>query len=172
MSRALFEALQQLLGANHVQSCEDAAAYLTDKQGRYVGQVIAAVHPASTEEVAAVVRACVERNTPIVVQGGNTSLMGGATPDASGHTVLLLLDRLNRVRSVDTDNDTLTVESGCILQNVQNVARHAGRLFPLSPGRRRQLHDWRQSGHQCRRHCRVALRQYPRTDPGPGSGDR
>ncbi|KPG96167.1 FAD-binding oxidoreductase [Pseudomonas sp. RIT-PI-r] len=134
MSGALFEALQQLLGANHVQSSEDAAAYLTDKQGRYVGQVIAAVHPASTEEVAAVVRACVARDTPIVVQGGNTGLMGGATPDASGHAVLLLLDRLNRVRSVDTDNDTLTVESGCILQNVQDVARLAGRLFPLSLG--------------------------------------
>jgi FAD/FMN-containing dehydrogenase len=134
MSRPLFVTLQQLLGASHVQSSEEAAPYLTDKQGRYVGQVVAAVHPANTEEVAAVVRACLACDTPIVVQGGNTGLMGGATPDTSGRAVLLLLDRLNRVRVVDTDNDTLTVEAGCILQNVQDVAREAGRLFPLSLG--------------------------------------
>ena len=134
MSQQLFAVLQQLLGASHVQSGEEATPYLTDKQGCYVGQVIAAVHPANTEEVAAVVRACVAVDTPVVVQGGNTGLMGGATPDASGRAVLLLLDRLNRVRSVDTDNDTLTVEAGCILQTVQDVARSAGRLFPLSLG--------------------------------------
>ncbi|MGY2291881.1 FAD-binding oxidoreductase [Pseudomonas sp. SDO528_S397] len=134
MSETLFDTLQQLLGAAHVQRNEDAAPWLTDKQGRYTGKVIAAVHPATTEEVAAVVRACVALNTPVVVQGGNTGLMAGATPDASGRSVLLLLDRMNRVRSIDTDNDTLTVEAGCILQNVQDAARAAGRLFPLSLG--------------------------------------
>ncbi|WP_297838357.1 FAD-binding oxidoreductase [Pseudomonas sp.] len=130
----LFAGLQQLLGVSHVQTGEEAAPYLTDKQGRYVGAVVAAVHPANTQEVAAVVRLCVHHNAPIVVQGGNTGLMGAATPDASGTAVLLLLNRLNRVREVDTDNDTLTVEAGCILQNVQDVARNAGRLFPLSLG--------------------------------------
>lgn len=134
MSEALFATLQQLLGAAHVQRSEDAAQYLTDKQGRYTAQVIAVVHPANTEEVAAVVRACVALEAPIVVQGGNTGLMAGATPDASGRAVLLLLDRMNRVRVIDTDNDTLTVEAGCILQNIQDVAREAGRLFPLSLG--------------------------------------
>lgn len=134
MSDALFATLQQLLGAAHVQTSEAAAHCLTDKQGRYTGQVVAAVHPANTEEVAAVVRACVALKAPIVVQGGNTGLMAGATPDASGRAVLLLLDRMNRVRTVDTDNDTLTVEAGCILQNVQDVAREADRLFPLSLG--------------------------------------
>ncbi|ROM61780.1 hydroxyacid dehydrogenase [Pseudomonas brassicacearum] len=134
MSQSLWATLQTLLGASHVQSSEEAAPYLTDKQGRYVGQVLAAVHPANTEEVAAVVRACSATDTPVVVQGGNTGLMGGATPDASGRAVLLLLDRMNRVRAVDTDNDTLTVEAGCILQTVQDVARQAGRLFPLSLG--------------------------------------
>ncbi|WP_053213977.1 FAD-binding oxidoreductase [Pseudomonas sp. Q12-87] len=134
MSQSLWATLQALLGADHVQSSEDAAPYLTDKQGRYVGHVLAAVHPGTTEEVAAVVRACAAQSTPIVVQGGNTGLMGGATPDASGRAVLLLLDRMNRVRAVDTDNDTLTVEAGCILHTVQEVAREAGRLFPLSLG--------------------------------------
>jgi len=134
MSAALFQALQQLLGANHVQNGEQARPWLTDKQGTYVGQVVAAVHPANTEEVAAVVRLCVAHAAPIVVQGGNTGLMGAATPDSSGTSVLLLLDRLNHVRAIDTDNDTLTVEAGCILQNLQDVARGAGRLFPLSLG--------------------------------------
>ncbi|NVZ22098.1 FAD-binding oxidoreductase [Pseudomonas costantinii] len=134
MSETLFATLQQLLGAAHVQTSAQAAHYLTDKQGRYTGHVIAAVHPANTDEVAAVVRACAALSAPIVVQGGNTGLMAGATPDASGRSVLLLLDRMNRVRNVDTDNDTLTVEAGCILQNVQDVARDADRLFPLSLG--------------------------------------
>jgi FAD/FMN-containing dehydrogenase len=134
VSATLFEALQQVVGAGHVQDSQQASTYLTDKQGTYVGQVIAAVHPANTEEVAAVVRLCAAHLAPIVVQGGNTGLMGAATPDASGTAVLLLLDRLNRVRVVDTDNDTMTVEAGCILQNLQDVARNAGRLFPLSLG--------------------------------------
>ncbi|WP_122664324.1 FAD-binding oxidoreductase [Pseudomonas viridiflava] len=134
MSAALFQALQQLLGVGHVQSGDETAAQLTDKQGRYVGRVVAIVRPADTEQVAAVVRLCVAHDSPVVVQGGNTGLMGGATPDASGTAVLVLLDRLNRVRAVDTDNDTFTVEAGCILQNLQEVAREAGRLFPLSLG--------------------------------------
>lgn len=134
MSAALFQALQQLLGVGHVQSGDDTASQLTDKQGRYVGRVVAIVRPADTEQVAAVVRLCVAHDAPVVVQGGNTGLMGGATPDASGTAVLVLLDRLNRVRAVDTDNDTFTVEAGCILQNLQEVAREAGRLFPLSLG--------------------------------------
>lgn len=130
----LFDELKRLLGDKHVQESRQAEAYLTDRHRHYIGQVAAAVHPANTSEVAAVVRLCGEYDTPIVVQGGNTGLMGAATPDDSGTSVLLLLDRLNRVRHVDTDNDTLTVEAGCILQTVQDVAREAGRLFPLSLG--------------------------------------
>jgi FAD/FMN-containing dehydrogenase len=130
----LFATLQALLGEGYVQAGEPGLAVLSDKHRQYHGQVVAIVHPGNTEEVAAVVRACAAHGAPIVVQGGNTGLMAGATPDASGRSVLLLLDRLNRVREVDTDNDTLTVEAGCILANVQAVARAAGRLFPLSLG--------------------------------------
>ncbi|WP_090731921.1 FAD-binding oxidoreductase [Azotobacter beijerinckii] len=130
----LFTELQRLLGADQVQDSAQAEALLRDRHGRFVGQVAAAVHPRDTAEVAAVVRLCGRHAAPIVVQGGNTGLMGAATPDASGRAVLLLLDRLNRVRQIDTDNDTLTVEAGCILQQVQEAARAAGRLFPLSLG--------------------------------------
>ncbi|MGY2171952.1 FAD-binding oxidoreductase [Pseudomonas gingeri] len=131
---ALFAQLQQLLGAAHVHEGADAAAWLSDKHRVYHGKVVAVVHPASTEEVAALVRVCAHHGAPLVVQGGNTGLMGAATPDDSGRSVLVRLDRMNRIRQIDTDNDTFTVEAGCILQNLQDAARQAGRLFPLSLG--------------------------------------
>ncbi|KPA94763.1 FAD-binding oxidoreductase, partial [Pseudomonas asplenii] len=130
----LFSQLQQLLGAAHVRDGADGAAWLSDKHRVYHGKVVAVVHPASTEEVAAVVRVCAHHGAPLVVQGGNTGLMGAATPDDSGRSVLLRLDRMNRIRQLDTDNDTVTVEAGCILQHLQDAARQADRLFPLSLG--------------------------------------
>ena len=90
------------------------------------------VRPGSVGEVAGVVRLCLQNGTPLVPQGGNTGLCGGATPDDSGRAVLLSTARLNRVRAIDTENDTITVEAGCVLQAVQQAARDAGRLFPLS----------------------------------------
>ncbi|WP_226504729.1 FAD-binding oxidoreductase [Pseudomonas sp. MWU16-30317] len=131
---SLFATLQALLGERYVQAEDSSLAVLSDKHRQYHGRVAAIVHPGSTEEVAAVVRACAAYSAPVVVQGGNTGLMAGATPDDSGRSVLLLLDRMNRVRDVDTDNDTLIVEAGCILANVQTAARNVGRLFPLSLG--------------------------------------
>jgi len=82
--------------------------------------------------VAAVVRACARAGVALVPQGGNTGLSVGATPDDSGQQLVLSLTRLNAVRALDADNLTLTVEAGCILQNVQAAAAQAGFLFPLS----------------------------------------
>src|SRR5207244_691092 len=70
--------------------------------------------------------------TAIVPQGGNTGLCGAATPDASGTQIVLNLSRMNRVHVIDTRNNTMTVEAGCVLANLQNTAEEAGRLFPLS----------------------------------------
>ncbi|MFZ3124801.1 MAG: FAD-binding oxidoreductase, partial [Acidovorax sp.] len=92
----------------------------------------AVVRPGNTDEVAAVVRACAAAGTAIVPQGGNTSLAVGSTPDISGTQVVLSLMRMNAVRAIDKDNLTMTVEAGCILQNVQDAAGKAGLLFPLS----------------------------------------
>ncbi len=131
---SLFTELQGYLGAEQVLDTAQAEAFLRDRHGRFIGRAAALVRPRDTSEVAEVVRLCARHAAPIVVQGGNTGLMGGATPDASGTAVLLRLDRLNRIRQIDTANDTLTVEAGCILRDVQNVAREAGRLFPLSLG--------------------------------------
>jgi len=110
----------------------DTAPYLTDWRKRYHGRAQAVVRPGSTAEVAAVVQACAAAGTPMVPQGGNTGLVGGGTPDERGNSVLLSLQRMNRIRALDPDNDTITVEAGCILQQVQQAARAADRLFPLS----------------------------------------
>lgn len=121
------------VGAAHVLTEDnDTAAYLTDWRRRFTGRTLAVVRPASTEEVASVVRLCNRHRIPIVPQGGNTGLVLGSVPDESGTAIVLSLTRLNRIRQVDTINNTMTVESGCILEQVQNAAADAGRLFPLS----------------------------------------
>ncbi|MGE8604840.1 FAD-binding oxidoreductase, partial [Bordetella trematum] len=128
----LLQDLQSLLGPAHVLTGEDAVPYATDWRHRYHGRALAVVRPGSTEEVASVLRLCRRHGAPVVPQGGNTGLCGGATPDDSGTAVIVSTARLNRVRAIDTDNDTITVEAGCILQAVQDAAEQAGRLFPLS----------------------------------------
>ena len=110
----------------------DLAPYLTDWRGRYRGAAQCVVRPGNAEEVVAVVKACIAAGAPIVPQGGNTGLSVGSTPDTSGREVVLSLTRMNAVRALDPDNLTLTVEAGCLLQNVQEAAEKAGLLFPLS----------------------------------------
>ena len=124
--------LVRILGKQHVLTGADAEPYTVDWRGRYSGAALAVVRPGTTDEVAQVVRWCVANKIPMVPQGGNTGLCGGATPDADGKAVVISLVRMNRVRGIDTDNDTMVVEAGCILQAVQQAAREAGRLFPLS----------------------------------------
>ncbi|MGH8313038.1 MAG: FAD-binding oxidoreductase, partial [Gammaproteobacteria bacterium] len=126
------DALRATVGAAQVLTGADAHVYAVDWRERYSGTPLAVVRPATTEEIAAVVRLCAQARIPVVPQGGNTGLCGGATPDDSGRAVILSLQRLNRIRGIDTDNDTLEVEAGCVLQSVQQAARDAGRLFPLS----------------------------------------
>lgn len=128
----LLQELQSLLGPAHVLAGEDAEPYALDWRRRYRGRALAVARPGSTEEVAAVLRLCHRHGAPVVPQGGNPGLCGGATPDDSGTAVILSTARLNRVRAIDTDNDTITVEAGCVLQAVQEAAEQAGRLFPLS----------------------------------------
>ena len=128
----LIEQLRRTVGAQHVLTEGDLSAYEQDWRRRRIGKALAVVRPASTAEVAAVVKACAAAGAPIVPQGGNTSLSVGSTPDGSGREVVLNLGRMNAVRALDKDNLTLTVEAGCILQNVQAAAEQAGLLFPLS----------------------------------------
>jgi len=131
--RSFIEEIQAIVGpAGLITLPQEVAPYASDWRKRYVGKPAAVVKPASTAEVAEVVRACAESRTAIVPQGGNTGLCGAATPDASGTQIVLNLSRMNRVRAIDTRNNTMTVEAGCVLAKLQNTAEEAGRLFPLS----------------------------------------
>ncbi|HEX2544706.1 MAG TPA: FAD-binding oxidoreductase [Ramlibacter sp.] len=128
----LISQLRALVGAANVLTEGDLAAWEMDWRKRTRGKALAVVRPASTDEVAQVVRACAAAGTPIVPQGGNTGLVVGGVPDESGREIVLSLTRMNRVRSVDAANLTMTVDAGCILQNLQQAAADADLLFPLS----------------------------------------
>ncbi len=128
----LLARLRDAVGAAHVLSEGDLSAWEIDWRKRCSGRALAVVRPGSAAEVASVVRACSAAGTSIVAQGGNTGLVGGSVPDASGRQVVLSLARLDRIRDVDAANLTMTVEAGCVLQRVQEAADRAGLLFALS----------------------------------------
>jgi FAD/FMN-containing dehydrogenase len=129
---SLLERLRAIVGAAHVLTEGDLSAYVIDWRKRHHGRALAVVRPASTAEVAAVVAACAAARVAIVAQGGNTGLVGGSVPDASGTQILLNLGRMNRIRALDAANLTITVDPGCVLQAVQEAAAAQGLLFPLS----------------------------------------
>src|SRR5213595_3571038 len=120
--------------ANVLTAPADIEPYLVDWRGRYRGAARAVVRPASTMEVATVVRACGDERVAIVPQGGNTGLCGGATPRGYGGEVVVSMTRMNRIRALDADNATITVEAGASLAGVQKAAADAGLFFPLSLG--------------------------------------
>ncbi len=131
----LLQRLRAVVGdAGLVQDTEAQAPYLTDWLGKYRGRAAVIVRPRDTAETSAVVRICHETHTPIVTQGGNTGMSGGATPDSSGAQVILNMARMNAIRAVDPLNNTLTAEAGVLLANVQAAAQEADRFFPLSLG--------------------------------------
>ena len=130
----LLTTLRQAVGEPHVLTEGDLSAFEQDWRKRSRGKALAVVRPGSTPEVAAVVKACAQAGVSIVPQGGNTGLVVGSIPDASGTQVLLSLQRMNAVRNIDAANLAITVEAGCVLQNLQQAAEQAGFLFPLSLG--------------------------------------
>ena len=130
--KALIAELRAIVGAAHVLHDGDLSAWEVDWRKRSHGKALAVVRPATTQQVAAVVRACAAAGVSLVPQGGNTGMVVGSTPDESGTQVVLSLQRMTGVRAIDAANQTLTVEAGCILQSVQAAAREAGFLFPLS----------------------------------------
>jgi len=131
---ALLDALRGAVGEANVLTPDqqDLIAYEQDWRQRARGRALAVVRPGSTNEVAAVVRACAEAGVSVVPQGGNTGLVVGSVPDESGRQVVISLRRMQAVRALDAANLTLTVEAGCVLQAVQQAAEEAGLLFPLS----------------------------------------
>jgi len=132
---APLDRIRAVVGAQGIiTDAADLEPYIADWRGFYRGSTPAVVRPASTSEVAGVVRICSETRTPVVPQGGNTGMCGAATPSPDGDQLILSLGRMNRIREVDALNNTITVEAGCILANIQQAALEADRLFPLSLG--------------------------------------
>ena len=111
---------------------DETESYLSDWHGRFHGAAHAVVMPESTSQVSAIMAYAEEHNIIVVPQGGNTGFMGGATPDESGNTILLSLRRMNKVRDFDKKNMSMTVEAGCILQYLQDIAEESGLYFPLN----------------------------------------
>tara|TARA_R110000824_G_scaffold118960_20_gene272718 strand:- start:2152 stop:3591 length:1440 start_codon:yes stop_codon:yes gene_type:complete len=116
----------------YVDAPADMAAHLVERRGLYHGQAAVVLKPASTAEVAALMKIAYETDTKVVPQGGNTGLVGGQIPISDGDEIILSLSRMNRVVALDEMNNTLTVEAGVTLAGVQTAAADAGRLFPLS----------------------------------------
>ncbi len=129
---SFFTTLSAIVGAPHVLTQGDLTAYEQDWRQRVRGKALAVVRPGSTTQMAAVVQACAQAGVSIVPQGGNTGLVVGSIPDDTGTQVVLSLQRMQAVRHLDHANMTITVEAGCILQNLQAAAEDAGFLFPLS----------------------------------------
>ncbi|PZP29929.1 MAG: hydroxyacid dehydrogenase [Roseateles depolymerans] len=131
-SSDLLAALQAVLGDAGLLRGGDLAAFEADWRKRYPGRALAVARPASTAEVAQVLRLCSAHGVSVVPQGGNTGLVGGSTPDDSGHQLVLSLTRMKQVRALDAANLSITAEAGCVLAEVQAAAGDAGLLFPLS----------------------------------------
>ena len=133
--RALLDKLAETLGAKgFTRDAQAMASALTDWRGRYRGAAAALAAPATREEVAAVVALCAEAGVPLVPQGGNTSMVGGATPDGSGEAIVLSLRRMNHIRILDAAAGIAVCEAGVILAQLQEAALAVGRRFPLTLG--------------------------------------
>lgn len=133
LSRKLASELQALIGvANVFVEPADMAPFLQEWRGYFKCRAAAVVCPGNTAEVAAVVKHCGQVGIGIVPQGGNTGLVGGAAAQSAQQHIILSLRRMRRVRALDTDNDSITAEAGCVLAQLQQAAADADRLLPLS----------------------------------------
>ncbi len=134
-SKPFLDRLAGLLGPKgYTTALDSMAPWLTDWRGKYTGHAAAMLSPASTQEVAAVVRLCADEQVALVPQGGNSGMVGGATPDATGDQLLLSLRRMNRMRSIDTAARIAVADAGVILEAFHQEALAHGLRFPLTLG--------------------------------------
>jgi FAD/FMN-containing dehydrogenase len=131
---ALSELYERLGPKGFSDDAEVIAPWLTDWRGRFTGSAAALVSPASTDEVAAVIRIAVKHRLALVPQGGNSGMVAGATPDRSGEQIILSLRRMNVVQDIDTDSGLVRCDAGVILQNLHDAVAGKGRRFPLTLG--------------------------------------
>jgi len=121
---------------NAFRDAADIAPHVEDTRGRYSSSAQMVLRPGSVEEISAILELATETKTPIIPQGGNTGLVAGGLPlkEGGGREIIVTLSRMNRILDVDADTNTMTVEAGAILQNIQQAVDDADRLFPLSLG--------------------------------------
>ena len=131
--QAALQAIKEYLGPKgYMADPRTMAPFLVDWRQRYFGQAALVALPRNTEEVAGIVRICAGAGIPMVPQGGNTGLVGGSVPGPEGGAVVINLGHMNKILRIDPQAMTIEVEAGAILETVQEAAREAGRLFPLS----------------------------------------
>jgi FAD/FMN-containing dehydrogenase len=132
-SQEIIDELKSIVGdGGWIDDVSMMEPYLTEPRGHFVGKTPLILRPDNVENLAAAVKYCFETGTLIVPQGGNTGLCGGAIPHDTSNEIIISLSRLNSVRSIDPANNTITVEAGCILADIQAAADEEARLFPLS----------------------------------------
>lgn len=133
----MISAVEAKLGPKAVIADEaDIEPWVTDWRGRVHGRTRAILSPASTEEVAEIVRLAAELRVPLVPQGGNTGMVAGATPPADGSALLLSLRRMNRIRSLSAEDRLAVAQAGVVLAALHDAAHDAGMRFPLTLGAR------------------------------------
>ena len=127
------EKIKQILGEGRfIEHKDEMIPFLTEWRGFYTGDALLVVFPENVQMVSDVTKICAEAGISIVPQGGNTSMCGGAVPSSEGNAIVLSMSKMNKILSIDTTNYTMTVEAGCILQNLQEAAKAEDRYFPLS----------------------------------------
>ena len=132
---AVLDRLKAIVGpAGAIDDPAEMAPYVTEWRDKFHGRAALVLKPASVAEVSAILALCHTEGVAVVPQGGNTGLVGGGVPFEHGDEIVVSLVRLNRIRTVDRASDTITVEAGCVLANVQAAAAEVGRLFPMRIG--------------------------------------
>ena len=127
--------LKSIVGdGGYLDDPSDIAPWCRSWRGYYAGDVPLVLRPATTQELSRLVKACAAAGVPIVPQGGNTGLTGASQPHSGGREVIVSTQRMRRIRDIDTASDTITVEAGVVLKEIQDAAAEADRLFPLSLG--------------------------------------
>ncbi|MHB0773029.1 FAD-binding oxidoreductase [Bradyrhizobium sp. 1.29L] len=134
MSETFLNALRVMTDSLLVEEPTAMEPHLIDWRKRHAGSALAVALPESTGAVSEIIKLCANHSVPIYPQGGNTSVCGGSVPDMRSGGLVVNLRRMNKILSLDPQDNSMTVQAGCVLANVQDAARAADRLFPMSLG--------------------------------------
>ncbi|WP_455478611.1 FAD-binding oxidoreductase [Bartonella sp. B10] len=135
MEHDLIKRFRNIVGAAHAITDQVLIApYLLEERGLFHGKTPLLLRPSSTEEVSSIMQLASQTRTPIVPQGGNTGLVGGQQPDEHGKSIIVSMERLNKIRCINLEGNFAVVEAGVVLHNLQKTVDELGRFFPLSLG--------------------------------------